>query len=340
MADEWAALAAAVQGAAQIASSYALGDVGYHDSKRLIRYQNQIQQDNWNMVNEYNTPEAQRARMEAAGFNPNLLAGGSTTSGNSGDVGSVTTHMPRRPDLAPNMLDSMYKVFQAEQVNQQTENLVEQGAVYKAQEALLRTQEAALRSQIPGMGADSDVKVGTVDSRIKGVTLDNENKEANTNNLYSMINNRNVQNNMMIKQMAVYDEQAKWYADDRKRISEQVNTLVSQAALNYARMHNINASTDVIEAQLPYVASEISQRIKNMEADHALKVIEEGIKKQQKIGVELDNKGKRLKNVNQQYRNENMHDFGQEESGGPLAGTMAGFGSFVKGGFDTIGNLF
>ena len=46
----------------------------------------QIAQDNnafnermWNLQNEYNTPSAQRARLEAAGINPYLMLNGSST---------------------------------------------------------------------------------------------------------------------------------------------------------------------------------------------------------------------------------------------------------------------
>lgn len=49
----------------------------YKYQSKLMDKQNQQQIDFWNMNNEYNTPFAQRARLEQAGLNPDLMYGGS-----------------------------------------------------------------------------------------------------------------------------------------------------------------------------------------------------------------------------------------------------------------------
>lgn len=49
---------------------------------------NQWQWDMWNAQNEYNTPAAQRARLEAAGYNPMLM--NNMGSSASGEAGSMT----------------------------------------------------------------------------------------------------------------------------------------------------------------------------------------------------------------------------------------------------------
>lgn len=45
------------------------------DQMKLAEYQYSKNLEMWNRYNEYNTPSAQRERMEAAGFNPNLVYG-------------------------------------------------------------------------------------------------------------------------------------------------------------------------------------------------------------------------------------------------------------------------
>ncbi len=45
------------------------------DQMKLAEYQYSKNLEMWNRNNEYNTPSAQRERMEAAGFNPNLVYG-------------------------------------------------------------------------------------------------------------------------------------------------------------------------------------------------------------------------------------------------------------------------
>lgn len=49
----------------------------YKYQSMLMDKQNQQQIDFWNMNNKYNTPLAQRARLEQAGYNPDLMVGGS-----------------------------------------------------------------------------------------------------------------------------------------------------------------------------------------------------------------------------------------------------------------------
>lgn len=66
--------------------------------KSLMDYQDAINVRNWNMQNEYNTPAAQRERLEKAGLNPNLMfgAGGSVgiASGSSPSVSAQPSSVP------------------------------------------------------------------------------------------------------------------------------------------------------------------------------------------------------------------------------------------------------
>ena len=60
----------------------------YNDSKQnawdLVGNQQQFQKDMWNKTNEYNSPAAQRSRLEAAGLNPYMML-------NGGSAGSAQT---------------------------------------------------------------------------------------------------------------------------------------------------------------------------------------------------------------------------------------------------------
>lgn len=82
---------AALSGAMGIASSR----LNYKESKKLARdqyyynmdlanRQNAANIEMWNMQNEYNSPQAQMARLKAAGLNPNMIYNnGSASTGNS-----------------------------------------------------------------------------------------------------------------------------------------------------------------------------------------------------------------------------------------------------------------
>lgn len=119
----------------------------YNDSKQnawdLVGNQQQFQKDMWNKTNEYNSPAAQRERLEAAGLNPYMmLNGGSagsaqTMSGTSGaapsgaapsaqgvtpptatpysaDYSGITAGLGRAIDLLSSMPDRKVKEAQAD----------------------------------------------------------------------------------------------------------------------------------------------------------------------------------------------------------------------------------
>lgn len=51
----------------------------------------------WNMQNEYNSPQAQMKRLQAAGLNPNLVYG--SPGGSSGVAGDISTPTPQSPQF-------------------------------------------------------------------------------------------------------------------------------------------------------------------------------------------------------------------------------------------------
>lgn len=57
----------------------------------MLKKQNQMNLDNWNLQNAYNTPAAELQRIKDAGLNSNLIYGAQgLEAGNAGDVGSVS----------------------------------------------------------------------------------------------------------------------------------------------------------------------------------------------------------------------------------------------------------
>uniref|UniRef100_A0AAU8B308 DNA pilot protein n=1 Tax=Dulem virus 247 TaxID=3145724 RepID=A0AAU8B308_9VIRU len=60
-------------------------------NRKLAEQQNKWNIEQWNRENEYNTPQQMRARLEAAGFNPNLAVGGLSGSLNSASSPLLTS---------------------------------------------------------------------------------------------------------------------------------------------------------------------------------------------------------------------------------------------------------
>lgn len=59
--------------------------------KETIKYQNDLQRENWHMQNAYNNPVQQRKRLAAAGLNPDLMYSGGAGALQAGPVGSVAS---------------------------------------------------------------------------------------------------------------------------------------------------------------------------------------------------------------------------------------------------------
>lgn len=57
---------------------------------KMMEYQTAIARENWNMENAYNTPQAQAARLLAAGINPTLAMAGDGSIGQAGNIGGAS----------------------------------------------------------------------------------------------------------------------------------------------------------------------------------------------------------------------------------------------------------
>lgn len=114
----------------------------YQYQSKLMDKQNQQQIDFWNMNNKYNTPLAQRARLEQAGYNPDLMVSG---SGNM-----VQSQMPTAasPGSAPNVdygsfSDNLRFAMQAQVMDAQVSK-IEQENKLLAEQALTQAQQREL----------------------------------------------------------------------------------------------------------------------------------------------------------------------------------------------------
>lgn len=113
-------VAGIVSGGASIATAginYANQQAANHSNERINRENNEYNLRLWNLNNEYNTPANQRRRMEAAGFNPNLMYG-SMSPGNSLEPARSESHYNNPPQLADfgTAIGNAYQVYKQSQL--------------------------------------------------------------------------------------------------------------------------------------------------------------------------------------------------------------------------------
>ena len=122
----------------------------YQYQSKLMDKQNQQQIDFWKMNNEYNTPFAQRARLEQAGLNPDLMYGG------SGNMSQSQMPSAASPGSAPNVdygsfSDNLRFAMQAQVMDAQVSKIEHENQLL-AEQALT---QASLRDLQSGQAADA-----------------------------------------------------------------------------------------------------------------------------------------------------------------------------------------
>lgn len=122
----------------------------YQYQSKLMDKQNQQQIDFWKMNNEYNTPFAQRARLEQAGLNPDLMYGG------SGNMPQSQMPSAASPGSAPDVdygsfSDNLRFAMQAQVMDAQVSKIEHENQLL-AEQALT---QASLRDLQSGQAADA-----------------------------------------------------------------------------------------------------------------------------------------------------------------------------------------
>ena len=114
----------------------------YQYQSKLMDKQNQQQIDFWKMNNEYNTPFNQRARLEQAGLNPDLMYGG------SGNIGQSQMPSAASPGSAPNVdygsfSDNLRFAMQAQVMDAQVSKIEHENQLL-AEQALNQAEQREL----------------------------------------------------------------------------------------------------------------------------------------------------------------------------------------------------
>lgn len=230
----------------------------YQYQLKLMDKQNQQQIDFWNMNNKYNTPLAQRARLEQAGYNPDLMVSG---SGNM-----VQSQMPAAasPGSAPNVdygsfSDNLRFAMQAQVMDAQVSKIEHENQLL-AEQALT---QASLRDLQSGQAADALARAEHqkiynrhADTRY---FLENETRSLKNTLLGADVNsyetrlrldqqrvaNDNMRAKVQVLQLGLNEKKLK---ADMEKIRAEVSEIMSRTKVNSAQERKIQA--DALETEL------------------------------------------------------------------------------------------
>lgn len=159
-------------------------DQQFQRQKELAQYQYDLNLQQWNRENEYNSPTSQLARLRAAGLNPHLIYGHGAVPNQSAQSPKYEAPQPGSSQMVQG--DIMGNMLQGQQLFQQIEAFVQQMSNLKSQRGL----NSALAAR-----ALADASLKTYDTQLKrkleGYTV--QAADMSNKNLQSIIDNREQQ---------------------------------------------------------------------------------------------------------------------------------------------------
>lgn len=230
----------------------------YQYQSKLMDKQNQQQIDFWKMNNEYNTPFAQRARLEQAGLNPDLMYGG------SGNMPQSQMPSAASPGSAPNVdygsfSDNLRFAMQAQVMDAQISKIEHENQLL-AEQALT---QASLRDLQSGQAADALARAEHQKIYNKHADtryfLENETRSLKNTLLGADVNsyetrlrldqqrvaNDNMRAKVQVLQLGLSSQKLK---ADMEKIRAEVAEIMSRIKVNGAQERKIQA--DALETEL------------------------------------------------------------------------------------------
>lgn len=212
----------------------------YQYQSKLMDKQNNFALSMYNMDNRYNSPVMQRARLEEAGLNPNLMYGnGGIQNTSSGAPGSASGQAPHVDYGKPS--DAISNVMQYALVNAQTDKMNEETRL-----AAERAESEAISREL--MLANARLAM----SRSLGQDIDNrfaedrhwlENEALEYNNSLKKLDFQSYQYRL--------DLEARRVANDNMRVKNQVLQLGLNEKKLAADLSKIRAEVSEIMSRIP-----------------------------------------------------------------------------------------
>lgn len=229
----------------------------YQYQSKLMDKQNQQQIDFWKMNNEYNTPFAQRARLEQAGLNPDLMYGGSGSVAQSQMPGAASGSAPNVDygSFSDNLRFAMQAQVmdaQVSKIEQENKLLAEQALSQAEQRELWKAQatDAWMRAEHQGIynrHADTRYFLENETRSLKNTLLgaDVNSYETRLRLDQQRVANDNMRAKVQVLQLGLNEKKLK---ADMEKIRAEVSEIMSRIKVNGAQERKIQA--DALETEL------------------------------------------------------------------------------------------
>nr|CDL65706.1 unnamed protein product [uncultured bacterium] len=262
-------------------------------NREIADQNNKFNERMWNLQNEYNRPDMQRARLEAAGLNPYLMMDG----GSAGIAESAPTADTSGTQIAPDIGNTIAGGYQAmgnsiSSAASQIAQMTFQDDLQKANVAktVAEAKNAHLQNQFDELRNEFAVANFLVNLRLKQKQGDISDYEANylRDSMQDRLDSVKFQNTLSGSQSSYYSQMAgltdvqrqieqtnlDWLPQEKQAglaaTLQNIRTMVSEMGLNYAQAKNAFAM-----ASLNYANEEglrIDNRLKESTFDLSVKL--------------------------------------------------------------------
>lgn len=247
---------------------------------QIAQQNNAFNERMWNMQNQYNTPSAQRARLEAAGINPYLMLDGSSTGVAQSAPTADTSGIQVSPDVGSTIAGG-YQSFgnsisaAASQIAQMSfQNDLQQANVAKvyaeAQNADLQNAYDGLRNQFAAAQFLADLRLKQYQGKISKYDA-----QYLRDSLQDRLDSVKFQNTLSGSQVSYYNQMAgltdvqrkidetnlKWLPRE-KQVSIMVAIQNARTAASQMRLNNASARNMIVMSALN-AANEAGVRLDN-----------------------------------------------------------------------------
>lgn len=228
----------------------------YQYQSKLMDKQNQQQIDFWKMNNEYNTPFNQRARLEQAGLNPDLMYGGSGNMYQSQMPGAASGSAPNVDygSFSDNLRFAMQAQVMDAQVSkiEQENKLLAEQALNQAQQRELwaaQAKEAWVRAEHQGIynrHADARYFLENETRALKNTLLgaDVNSYETRLRLDQQRVANDNMRAKVQVLQLGLNEKKLK---ADMEKIRAEVSEIMSRTNVNDVQQRKLVA--EALEAE-------------------------------------------------------------------------------------------
>lgn len=234
-----------ISGLGSLVSGLFNAHTGQKQSKELMKYQYDLQQEAIDKQNWYNSPEQQMLRLSKAGLSPNLVYG-SGVDGNQSSAASPSI-ANRHIEMGNPLQDAAQAYLQAKQVNKQLE-LAEIDTRTRAFESLERRHK--LQAETLGQLLDNKFNSVTMNTRVKKLAQD-------------FVNSLQEEKNMIANEALTWsrtrneDNRLEQIWADTALLKSKKNLTDEQALTESVRRNAISAGIQLTRAQISQVGSYI-----------------------------------------------------------------------------------